>query len=101
MGAPRNTFPWAGLLTLSALIFTSVTSEFLPTGLLPDIAAELKVSESQVGLLVTVFAGTVVLTAAPLSVLTRRYSRKSLVIVVLIAFALANVLAALPPPTSC
>lgn len=97
MGAPRNTFPWAGLLTLSALIFTSVTSEFLPTGLLPDIAAELKVSESQVGLLVTVFAGTVVLTAAPLSVLTRRYSRKSLVIVVLIAFALANVLAALAP----
>lgn len=101
MGAPRNTasttFPWAGLLTLSALIFTSVTSEFLPTGLLPDIAAELKVSESQVGLLVTVFAGTVVLSAAPLSVLTRRYSRKSLVIVVLMVFALANVLAALAP----
>lgn len=101
MGAPRNTlpttFPWAGLLTLSALIFTSVTSEFLPTGLLPDISAELNVSESQVGLLVTVFAGTVVLSAAPLSVLTRRYSRKSLVIVVLIVFALANVLAALAP----
>ncbi|MBC7763271.1 MAG: MFS transporter [Candidatus Saccharibacteria bacterium] len=101
MGAPRNTststFPWAGLLTLSALIFTSVTSEFLPTGLLPEIAAELNVSESRVGLLVTVFAGTVVLTAAPLSVLTRRYSRKSLVIVVLIAFAFANVLAALAP----
>lgn len=101
MGAPRNTtsstFPWAGLLTLSALIFTSVTSEFLPTGLLPEIGAELGVSESQVGLLVTVFAGTVVLSAAPLSVLTRRYSRKSLVIVVLFVFALANVLAALAP----
>ena len=101
MGAPRSTtsttFTWAGLLTLSALIFTSVTSEFLPTGLLPDIAAELRVSESQVGLLVTVFAGTVVLSAAPLSVLTRRYSRKSLVIVVLMVFAIANVLAALAP----
>ena len=101
MGAPRNAstsiFPWAGLLTLSALIFTSVTSEFLPTGLLPEIAAELNVSESRVGLLVTVFAGTVVLTAAPLSVLTHRYSRKSLVIAVLVVFAFANVLAALAP----
>ncbi len=101
MGAPRitqpTTFPWAGLLTLSALIFTSVTSEFLPTGLLPEISEELRVSESQVGLLVTVFAGTVVLSAAPLSVLTRRYSRKFLVVVVLMVFALANVLAALAP----
>jgi predicted MFS family arabinose efflux permease len=101
MGAPDITepkpFPWVGLLTLSALIFMMVTSEFLPTGLLPEIAQQLDVSESQVGLLITVFAGTVVLTAAPLSILTRHYSRKSLVIVVLIVFVLGNVLAALAP----
>ncbi|MCU1579452.1 MAG: transporter [Rhodoglobus sp.] len=101
MGAPDTTepkpFPWVGLFTLSALIFMMVTSEFLPTGLLPEIAQQLDVSESQVGLLITVFAGTVVLTAAPLSILTRHYSRKSLVIVVLIVFVLGNVLAALAP----
>lgn len=90
-------FPWVGLLTLSALIFMMVTSEFLPTGLLPEIAQQLKVSESQVGLLITVFAGTVVLTATPLAVLTRQYSRKSLVLAVLVVFILANVLAALAP----
>lgn len=90
-------FPWAGLLTLSALIFTAVTSEFLPTGLLPEIARELEVSQSQVGLLVTVFAGTVVVSATPLAIVTRRYSRKSLVIAVLVLFAVANVLAALAP----
>jgi len=90
-------FPLVGLLTLSALVFTSVTSEFLPTGLLPDIASELGVTESQVGILVTVFAGTVVLTAAPLAVLTRQYSRKSIVIVVMLVFVLGNVLAALAP----
>ena len=100
MRAPDTTvkpFPWVGLLVLSALIFSSVTSEFLPTGLLPEIATELRVSESQVGLLVTVFAGTVVLSAAPLSILTRRRSRKALVIVVLVVFVIANVLAALAP----
>ena len=100
MGAPVTTskpFPWVGLFTLSALIFMMVTSEFLPTGLLPEIADQLKVSESQVGLLITVFAGTVVLTATPLAVLTRRYSRKSLVLVVLLVFVLGNVLAAVAP----
>lgn len=90
-------FPWVGLFTLSALVFTSVTSEFLPTGLLPDMAAELGVSESQIGILITVFAGTVVLTAAPLATLTRRFSRKSLIIVVLLVFVVGNVMAALAP----
>lgn len=94
--APKP-FPWVGLLTLSTLIFMMVTSEFLPTGLLPEIARELKVTESQVGILVTVFAGTVVLTATPLAILTRRHSRKSIVLVVLFVFVLANVLAAIAP----
>ena len=95
--AETRPFPWVGLLTLSALIFVSVTSEFLPTGLLPDIAAELHVSESQVGLLITLFAGTVVLSAAPLTALTRNHSRKALVVVVLLVFVFGNVLAAVAP----
>ena len=90
-------FPWTGLFVLSALIFTSVTSEFLPTGLLPDIASDLKVSESQVGLLITLFAATVVVSAAPLTALTRRFPRKHLVITVLFVFIIANVFAALAP----
>ena len=90
-------FPWIGLLTLAGAIFVSVTSEFLPTGLLPDMAAELGVSLSTAGLLVTVFAGTVVIATTPLAALTRKYSRKGLVVVVLLVIALANVLAALAP----
>lgn len=90
-------FPWTGLFVLSALIFASVTSEFLPTGLLPDIARDLHVSESQVGLLITLFAATVVVSAAPLATLTRRFPRKHLVITVLFIFIIANVAAALAP----
>jgi DHA1 family inner membrane transport protein len=96
-GEEAMPFPWFGLFILSALIFTAVTSEFLPTGLLPEIAAELKVSDSQVGLLISLFAGTVVLTAAPLAALTRRFSRKKLVVVVLLVFVVSNVLAAIAP----
>ena len=97
MAARTNSFPWVGLLVIAAAIFTSVTSEFLPTGLLPDIAEELEVSESRVGLLVTLFAGTVVASTAPLSALTRRFQRKGLVIFVLLVFVASNVLAGVAP----
>ncbi len=90
-------FPFFRLLVLSGAIFASVSSEFLPTGLLPEMAAELGVSESRVGLLVTVFAGTVVLTTAPLTALTRKYSRKWLMVLLLAVFAITNILCAIAP----
>ena len=99
MGAPKTdtAFPWIGLLTLAGAIFVSVTSEFLPTGLLPEMAEDLGVAQSRIGLLVTVFAATVVLTAAVLTNLTRRFRRKPLVIIVLVVFALSNFLGAIAP----
>ncbi len=90
-------FPFFRLLVITGAIFAAVTSEFLPTGLLPDMASELRVSESQIGLLVTIFAGTVVLTTVPLTSLTSRYSRKWLMVLLLGVFAIANRLAAIAP----
>lgn len=94
---PAKPFPWVGLLTLAGAIFVSVSSEFLPTGLIPDMAADLGTSISLTGQLVTIFAATVVIATTPLAILTQRYSRKLLVIIVLCVIALANVLAALAP----
>ncbi|MGN6327294.1 MFS transporter [Pseudolysinimonas sp.] len=90
-------FPLFRLLVIAGAIFVNNTSEFLPTGLLPDIAHGLSVSESQVGLLVTVFAGTVVVATVPLTALTRRVSRKWLMVVTLGVFVVVNVLCALAP----
>ncbi|MCU1424334.1 MAG: transporter [Microbacteriaceae bacterium] len=95
--SPTPAFPWVGLLVLAGAIFVSVTSEFLPTGLLPEMAGELDVSQSRIGLLVTIFAGTVVLTTTPLAALTRNYSRKYLVVAVLIVVACGNIMSALAP----
>ncbi|MGV8885979.1 MAG: MFS transporter [Microbacteriaceae bacterium] len=98
MSSPARTgFPLFPLLLLSGAIFVSVSSEFLPTGLLPDMARDLRVSESQVGLLVTVFAATVVISTAPLAVVTRQLSRKWLMVGLLLTFAVSNVLAAMAP----
>ncbi len=90
-------FPLGRLLVLTGAIFVSVSSEFLPTGLLPDMARDLDVSESRVGLLVTIFALTVVVSTAPLAAITHKYSRKWLMVVLLGIFAVANVLAGIAP----
>jgi predicted MFS family arabinose efflux permease len=90
-------FPFWRLLVITGAIFVVVTSEFLPTGLLPEMAEELRVSSSRIGLLVTVFAVTVVVTAVPLTSLTTRFPRKPLMIVVLGVFVVAMVLGAVAP----
>ena len=95
--AARKPFPWFPLLTLTAASFVAVTGEFLPSGLLPQMAADLGVSQSRIGLLVTILAGTIVITAVPLTALTRRFSRKSLLVTTLVVFSVANILAALAP----
>lgn len=90
-------FPYIGLLSLAGAIFVSVTSEFLPTGLLPAMARDLDVGLSTAGFLVSIFAGTVVVATTPLAAVTRRYSRKALIVVVLLVIAVANLLAAVAP----
>jgi predicted MFS family arabinose efflux permease len=74
-----------------------VTNEFLPTGLLPDMAHDLDVTVSTTGLLVTVFAGAVVGGTTPLAAVTRRQPRKRLIVAVLLVIALAAIAAALAP----
>lgn len=90
-------FPWVGLLTLAVAVFLSITIEMLPMGLLPDISQELGVSEPQVGLLVSVFAFTVVISSAPLMAVTRRLPRQPLLVGVLVILALSSVLTAIAP----
>ncbi|MDR6971383.1 MFS transporter [Leifsonia shinshuensis] len=93
--APK--FPWVGLIALASATFLSVTSEMIPTGLLPDMSASLGVSEAQVGLLVTVFAFTVVVTSTPLTALTRRWPRHGLLIGILVVLGVSNALTAIAP----
>jgi DHA1 family inner membrane transport protein len=60
--APRTSaaFPYFALVTVAVAIFLSVTTEMLPTGLLPEMSTDLGVRESLIGLTVSVFAFTLV-----------------------------------------
>ncbi|QEO15265.1 MFS transporter [Agromyces intestinalis] len=93
----RTTMPWPALLTLAAAVFLSITLELLPTGLLPEMAAGLGVGESAIGLTVSVFALTVVLTSAPLVALTARVPRRLLLVIVLTVLAVSTIATALAP----
>ncbi|MHC5797598.1 MFS transporter [Lacisediminihabitans sp. FW035] len=99
MTAPRPTapFPYFALLTVAVAIFLSVTTEMLPTGLLPEMSADLHVSESLIGATVSVFAFTVVLSSTGLTVLTRRIPRHALVVSVLLILAVSTVVTAMAP----
>ncbi|MFC9560605.1 MFS transporter [Agromyces sp. NPDC056965] len=90
-------FPWLGLIVLASAVFLSVTIEMLPTGLLPDMSRELGVGEPLVGLLVTVFAATVVVLTVPLAALTRKVGRRRLIVIALVVLAISCVLTALAP----
>src|SRR6478609_11822755 len=92
-----SAFPWVGLIVLAGAVFLSVTSEMIPTGLLPDMSASLGVSEAQIGLLVTVFAFTVVVTSTPLTALTKRWPRHGLLIGILVVLGISNALTAIAP----
>src|SRR5215207_4356765 len=87
--APARALPWRGLLALSAAVFLSITGEMLPTGLMPEMSATLRVGEPLVGLLVSVFAFTVVVTSAPLTALTQRMPRRALLVLAVTTLACA------------
>ncbi|SFS01740.1 Predicted arabinose efflux permease, MFS family [Agrococcus baldri] len=91
-------FPMAALLVLALTIFVNISVEMLPMGLVLPMSRDLSVSESAIGLLVSVFAFTVVASSTTLIRLTRRLPRHALVIGVLLIFT-ASCLATAVVPT--
>lgn len=95
-GSPRR-FPLAALLVFALLGFLLISTETMPAGVLTQIAAGLGTSPGVAGQLVSVYALGTVLATVPAIVLTRRFRRKPLLIVVVACFLLANAATALSP----
>ena len=60
--------------------FVYVTFETFTVGLITPMAADLRVSEGQIGLLMSVYAGIVAVVTIPLMHYTRRFNRRPLYI---------------------
>ncbi|MFK7702689.1 MFS transporter [Pseudomonas caspiana] len=87
--------PWTALLALAMAGFLTILTEALPAGLLPLMSADLHVSPTLVGQLITVYAVGSLLAAIPLTALTRNWRRRPLLLIAIGGFAVVNSITAL------
>ncbi|CRM12659.1 MULTISPECIES: MFS transporter [Pseudomonas] len=88
--APRETLPLGGLLALACAGFITILTEAMPAGLLPQMGQGLGVSPALVGQLVTLYALGSLLAAIPLTLLTRGWRRRPLLLMAIGGFAVVN-----------
>src|SRR3954471_5001575 len=91
--SPRTTLPpVVALLALGA--FLMCTTEFMIAGLLPQMAADFGVRPSRIGLLITAFAGGMIVGAPVMAVATLRVPKRATLVLALAIFAVGHVIAA-------
>ncbi|MEU6676560.1 MFS transporter [Streptomyces sp. NPDC046925] len=88
---------FASLAALCASVFVVGTSEYLVAGLLPEVGADLEVSQGIAGQAVTAYALGVVIGGPVVTMATARLPRKGLALGLMLLFAAGSVLSALAP----
>jgi predicted MFS family arabinose efflux permease len=91
----RERLPLAALLALATAGFITVMTEAMPAGLLPQMSSGLDVSQALIGQLVTLYAIGSILAAIPLTIATRGWRRRPLLLSAIGGFAIANSITAL------
>ncbi|MBT2532951.1 MFS transporter [Arthrobacter sp. ISL-48] len=90
-------FPLAAMMVLATIAFTAITTELLPSGLLPQISSGLNVSEPVAGYLAAAYAAVIVVTVVPAARLLGRVPKHTLLVALVLTFALSNAMVGLAP----
>ncbi|RKT88454.1 Predicted arabinose efflux permease, MFS family [Saccharopolyspora antimicrobica] len=93
----NRALPLGALLAFATVVLLGCLTETLPAGVLLPMSADLRVSESQAGQLVAVYAISTAATSVPLTALTRRLPRRALLLGLILGFAVVNAVTALSP----
>lgn len=80
-------------MTIAAFIFN--TSEFMPIGLLTDIAQTFHITQTTAGTMITIYSWAVMLLSLPLMILASKYSYKKILLTTLFLFALGQGISAI------
>ena len=91
----KQTLSWFVFGLMASVTFVGILSELVPSGILPQMTQGLGVEESQVGFMVGVYALASAIAAIPLVSATLAFNRKTLLMALLIGFAVSNVVVGL------
>lgn len=83
---------WLPVISLTFSTFIFNTSEFIPIGLLSDIASDFAITESKAGMLITVYAWIVALASLPLMLAFSKTENKKLMLSIVALFIASHVL---------
>lgn len=90
-----NKKQWLPLIGMTIAAFIFNTSEFMPIGLLTDIAQTFHITQTTAGTMITIYSWAVMLLSLPLMILASKYSYKKILLATLFLFALGQGISAI------
>ena len=86
---------WMPLLGMTIAAFIFNTSEFMPIGLLTNIAQTFSITQTQAGAMITIYSWAVMLLSLPLMILASKYNLKKVLLTTLFLFGLGQAISAI------